>query len=212
MEKIDLIESLRKRGFSLEIIKAFEEVKREEFILPEYRQFAYSDESLPIQGGQFISQPFAIAFMLDLLHLEDKKKILEVGSGSGYALALISRICPNSKIYGIERLKELQELSVDRLKSYGNAMIFHGDGTKGYKTQSPYDRILVSAFGEGVPTELLRQLADGGVMVIPIKDSIYKLTKRDNEITKEEYPGFKFVPLKKGIDRGDRGIWRGYTG
>jgi len=207
MKKAELIKLLRKKGFDYKLLRAFQNVQREKFIGSENESFAYKNEALPIPFKQSISQPYTIAFMLDLLDLKDGQRILEVGSGSGYVLALINHICPKSKVYGIERIKELKELSEKKFEENDNTIIFHGDGSLGYELGSPYDRILVSASATGVPRRLLDQLKFGGVMIIPIRESIYRLRKGDYGTVKEEYPGFRFVPLKKGLRKKDRRVW-----
>ena len=111
MNKQQLIQELKKEGFSDKILKAFETIKREDFIPEKFKEYAYENESLPIEEGATISQPYTIAFMLNLLELKDNQKILEIGSGSGYVLALINEISKNSEIYGIERIKGLVESS-----------------------------------------------------------------------------------------------------
>jgi len=195
MNKKELIESLRYHGFSEKIIRAFEKIKREEFLPEKEKKYAYEDTALPIGYMQTISQPYTIAFMLDLLELKDEQKILEVGSGSGYVLALISKISKNSEIFGIERIKELAENSRTKLEKYRNIKIIYGGGFKGLKEEAPFDRILVSASAEEIPEALIKQLKYNGVLVSPVGGSILKIkkTKKENKI--EEYPGFVFVPL-----------------
>lgn len=194
MNKKELIESLRHHGFSERIIRAFKETDRENFIPEKEKKYAYEDTALPIGYMQTISQPYTIAFMLNLLELKDEQKILEVGSGSGYVLALISEISKNGKIFGIERIKELAENSRKKLKKYRNIKIIHGSGFRGLKEEAPFDRILVSASAESIPKNLIRQLKDKGILVIPVRESILKITKgKKNKI--EEYHGFRFVPL-----------------
>jgi len=198
MNKQELINSL-KREFSEKIVRAFGKVKREDFISGEYKNYAYLDQALPIGNEQTISQPYAIAFMLTLLELYDDLIILEVGSGSGYVLALINEICRNTKIYGVERIKELVESSKKVLKNKKNIEIFNVDGTKGLKEKSPFDRILVSASSKEIPQKLLTQLKYNGILVCVVKNSIVvvKKTYKENKII--EYPGFVFVKLVEGI-------------
>ncbi|MDP2926333.1 MAG: protein-L-isoaspartate(D-aspartate) O-methyltransferase [Nanoarchaeota archaeon] len=194
MDKKQLLEELKSEGFSEDIIKAFEQVKREDFVPENLKEFSYIDEPLSIGKGQTISQPYTIAFMLNLLELKDNLKILEIGSGSGYVLALINELSKNSKIYGIERIKELAEISREVLKNK-NTEIVHGDGSKGLKQHALYDRILVSAAADKIPKKLLEQLNYNGILVIPVRNSIISIKKlyRENKI--KEYPGFVFVPL-----------------
>ncbi|MEM3113326.1 MAG: protein-L-isoaspartate O-methyltransferase [Candidatus Pacearchaeota archaeon] len=195
--KLRLLESLKKHGFSEFIVKAFEKVPRENFVPEHWKEHAYDDIPLDIGYGQTISQPYTIAFMLSLLELKDNQKILEIGSGSGYVLALINELSPDSKIYGIERLGALALKSQKVLKDKENIMIFKKDGYDGLKKYSPYDRILISASAEELPKHLLAQLVDGGIMVVPVKNSIFHVRKTPHGFIKREFPGFIFVPLIK---------------
>ncbi len=195
MKKEELIRSLKYRGFSKKILTAFEKVPRENFVPGDLKKYSYEDKPLPIGGGQTISQPYTIAFMLSLLELRNKQKILEVGSGSGYVLALINEISKNSEIYGIERVKKLAERSKKVLEDNKNIIVIHGDGSKGVPDKAPFDRILVSAAASEVPQKLVKQLKVGGVMVSSVRSSIVFLKKYTNENKIKEYPGFRFVPL-----------------
>lgn len=194
-KKEELINSLKKEKFQSNIIRAFEKVSRENFIPEESKNLSYEDIPLPIGFGATISQPYTIAFMLEHLNIKDRQKILEVGSGSGYVLALLSELSPSGKIFGIERIKELAESSEEILKSRKNIKVIRGDGSKGLEKGKPFDRILVSASADKIPEELVRQLKTNGILVIPVKDSILKIIKGKKENEIKEYPGFRFVPL-----------------
>lgn len=196
MKKEFLLNSLRQRGFSKKIVGAFEKVDRSEFVPSAYFQESYLDKPLPIGHEQTISQPYTIAFMLELLQIKDRQKILEVGSGSGYVLALLSELNSNGKVFGAERIKELVEDSREKLKRYKNIKVIHSDGSRGLGAEALFDRILVSASAKEIPQKLVEQLKVGGVLVVPVKQSIIKiqkLIKNKNKI--EEFPGFVFVPL-----------------
>jgi len=195
MNKPQLITSLKNQGFLTKITNAFKKIKRENFIPQEYKKYAYEDSPIPIGHNQTISQPYTIAFMLNLLNLKPNLKILEVGSGSGYVLALINQISPNSQIYGIERIKELATNSKKVLNKNKNIHIISADGTKGLKLKAPFDRILVSASSNQIPKTLLQQLSPDGTMVCVVNYSIIVIKKRPkgNKIT--EHLGFSFVPL-----------------
>lgn len=193
MKKEELIRKLKFHKFPRKILDAFEKLNREDFVPRDLKKQAYEDKPLPIGAGQTISQPYTIAFMLNLLELRDKLKILEVGSGSGYALALINQISKNSEIYGIERIKKLAEKSRGILDK--SITIIHGDGSKGLKEKAPFDRILVSASASDMPQKLVAQLKIGGVLVVPVRNSIIYLKKFRNKNKIIEYPGFLFVPL-----------------
>lgn len=195
MNKKELIRHLKEQDFSENILNAFSKIKREDFISKEFKESAYEDIPLPILGGQTISQPYTIAFMLTLLELYDNQTVLEVGSGSGYVLALINELSKNAKIYGIERIKELAENSKKVLKNKKNIKIFNADGIKGLKEKAPFDRILVSASSKEIPQKLLSQLKYNGVLVCVVGESIIVVKKTYKENKVMEYPGFIFVPL-----------------
>jgi protein-L-isoaspartate(D-aspartate) O-methyltransferase len=196
MDKKSLIMSLSEKGFSEKIVDAFSKVRREDFVTSDMKKYAYADDALPIGHGQTISQPYTIAFMLSLLELKDDQKILEVGSGSGYVLALMNEISKNSELFGIERMKDLADNSKKILETSKNIMIIHGNGYSGLNKYALFDRILVSASGNEIPKELVNQLSEGGILVMPLGDSIIKLRKSKKTVI-EEYPGFVFVPLVK---------------
>ncbi len=194
MNKEDLIKILKSDGFSKKTIEAFEKVNREDFTPKEFKEFAYENEPIHLAKESTISQPSTIAFMLDLLELKDNLKILEIGSGSGYVLALINEISKNSKIYGIEIISELVKKSKHILEKNKNIKIIEGNGSKGLKEYAPFDRILISAEANEIP-QILDQLKENGILVVPIENSIWKI--KTNPLIKEEFPGFIFVPLKK---------------
>lgn len=195
MNKEKLLKRLAEKGFKDPVLKAFSEVERENFLLPEYKKYAYEDAALPIGREQTISQPTTIAFMLTLLEPQDGQKILEVGSGSGYVLALLGALNKNSQIYGAEIIKEFAQKADSRLKSIKNVEVYHTPDSLGLKEKAPFDRILVSASTPQVPQALIEQLTEGGIMVCPIEKSIVKIKKINGQIKIEEYPGFVFVPL-----------------
>ncbi len=198
MKKEDLIASLRKHNFPEKIIQAFEEVDRSKFIPKGGEKFAYADIPLPIGHGQTISQPYTISFMLTLLEVKGKQNILEVGSGSGYVLNLLSKLNPNGKIIGIERVESLVKSSKEKLKNCRNVKIVYGDGSKGYIKNAPYDRILTSAASDKIPEKLIEQLVIGGILVAPVRNSIVVVKKGKEKNKIQKYPGFRFVPLIEG--------------
>lgn len=195
MSKDFLIKSLNNQKFPELIVNAFRVVDRRLYVPEEMEHEAYADTALSIGYGQTISQPYTIAFMLMLLELKDNIKVLEVGSGSGYVLGLVNNISKNSQIYGIERIKELANKSKKVLKSKNNINIIFGDGSKGLMEEAPFDRILVSASSDKIPQKLVEQLNFGGILVVPVKDSIVTVKKTYKENVIREYPGFVFVPL-----------------
>lgn len=197
MTKNNLIGALRRQGYAKSIVDAFNEVPRENFVPTVSKEVAYEDTALPIGQGQTISQPSTIAFMLELLDVRNGQKILEIGSGSGYVLALLSKMNPNGYIFGTERINELVKLSRKKLQDYENIEILHTPEELGFKESSPFDRILVSASAPEIPQEIVEQLKTGGKLVIPVKESIKKLEKTNKTNKIEEYEGFIFVPLVK---------------
>ncbi len=199
MNKEQLIQYLKKQSFPEQIIKAFEKIKREDFVPENYKEHAYEDAPIPVGYGATTSQPYTIAFMLNLLELKKDKnqKILEIGSGSGYVLALLEEIT-KAKIYGVEIIKELAESSQEILKKYKNITIINKSGKNGLPENAPYDRILISAACQDLETarKLTSQLKDNGIIVASVKYSVFKIKKQNGKITTQEFPGFAFVPLQ----------------
>jgi protein-L-isoaspartate(D-aspartate) O-methyltransferase len=193
---------LKRRGITEKLIlDAFLEVPRECFVSEEYAHLAYGDHPLPIEANQTISQPYIVALMIQAAGIGLRDKVLEVGAGSGYAAAVISRIA--GQVIAIERQHDLVELARERLKRLGfdNVEIVEGDGTKGCPDQAPFDAILAAASGSHVPKPLLDQLAPDGRIVMPIgspgwAQELVKVTKRpDGTVARENLGGVRFVPL-----------------
>jgi protein-L-isoaspartate(D-aspartate) O-methyltransferase len=183
------------------VLDAMREVPRSAFVPDDLREFAYEDTPLPIGAGQTISQPYVVAVMVEALQLHPEDRVLEVGSGSGYAAAVISRIC--RRVHAIERHRELVEASMETLAElgYDNVQIRHGDGTLGWPEAAPFDAILVSAGGPAVPDALRDQLAVGGRIVIPVGGQAHlqrlvRVTRRGpDEFDEEDFGPVSFVPL-----------------
>jgi protein-L-isoaspartate(D-aspartate) O-methyltransferase len=201
---IRLVNNLIKKGYlkSDIIIDAFSEIGRIEFVRPEFEKEAEADIPLPIGYGQTISQPLTVAFMFELLNPEKGQNILDIGSGSGWTTALLSYIVGSKgKIIALERIPELCEQgkrNTDKFRFVKDEIteFYCEDGSKGFEKNSPYDRILVSAMTEDIPSALKSQLKIGGKMVIPVHNDIWYLEKRgEDDFYKEEFPGFSFVPL-----------------
>lgn len=187
--------------FDALILDAFREVPREEFVDEEHRRWAYDDNPLPIEAGQTISQPYIVALMIEAAAIRPGDKVLEVGAGSGYAAAVISRIA--ERVVAIERHGELAKIARERMArlGYDNVRIIEGDGTRGCADEAPFDAILAAASGSHVPKPLVDQLAPGGRLVMPVGDpgfvqELVKVTKRpDGTTSQENLGGVRFVPL-----------------
>lgn len=182
------------------LIKAFRKIDRKDFVLSEKSDEAYLDIPLEIGFGQTISQPQVVAFMLELLDLHENQKVLDIGSGSGYTTALISQVIGmRSYVFGLEKVQNLVDFGKSNLKKYNiyNAFISRATYDVGI-TNKKFDRILVSASAESLPIELLEQLEENGKLVIPIKNSIYLIEKKDGIFTDTKFEGFSFVPLVLG--------------
>lgn len=190
------------RGISDEaVVAAFRRVPREAFVADNLREFAYEDSPLPIEAGQTISQPFIVALMIEAAGIGPNDRVLEIGAGSGYAAAVMSRVA--KQVYAVERHDELTRLARHRIAGlgYDNVEIHTGDGTRGWPEQAPFDAILVAAGGPAVPAALTRQLRIGGRLVMPVGDDLQsqrliKLTRRSESMFDEEDLGaVMFVPL-----------------
>lgn len=193
---------LRRRGITEPaILDAFRTVPRERFISREYAHLAYGDHPLPIEANQTISQPYIVALMIQAAAIKSGDKVLEVGAGSGYAAAVVSRIAV--RVVAIERQHELVEVARERLRRLGfdNVVIVEGDGTTGFREEAPFDAILAAASGSHVPRHLVEQLAPGGRIVMPLGEpgwvqQLVKLTKlNDGTLRQESLGEVRFVPL-----------------
>jgi len=193
---------LRRRGIDEpQILGAFRAVPREAFVSPAYAHIAYGDHPLPIEAGQTISQPYIVGLMIQTAVIKPGDKVLEIGSGSGYAAAVISRLA--AKVIGIERQHDLVEVARGRLKSlgYSNIQIVEGDGTTGWPDDAPYDAILAAASGSHIPAPLVEQLKLGGTLVMPLgsPDSVQKLVRatkqEDGTLEQSDLGAVRFVPL-----------------
>jgi protein-L-isoaspartate(D-aspartate) O-methyltransferase len=200
-----LVNDLIRNGYlkTDSIIEAFERIGRIEFVPKEIESQANVNVALPIGYGQTISQPLVVAFMLELLDPREGQKIMDVGSGSGWTTALLSYIVgQKGKVVSLEIIEELLTIGKKNTDKFGfvkNGIAeFHNvDGNNGFPAQAPYDRILVSASVAGkIPPALKEQLAIGGKMVLPVRDSIIYIEKRAaDDFYEERFPGFIFVPL-----------------
>lgn len=187
------------------IIEAFRKIKRKDFMPKETQDLAELDQALPIGFGQTISQPLVVAFMLELLQPEVGDKILDIGSGSGWTSALLAdSVGKKGKVVAIELIPELAEFGKNNISKYnfikkGVVEVFCFDGTGGYKTEAPYDKILCSAAAKKeIPKAWKEQLKVGGRIVSSVDNSIWLFIKEsETKFQETEYPGFIFVPLVK---------------
>lgn len=195
-----LVDELKSKGISDQrVLDAVMNVPRHVYMDNAFLHFAYEDTAFPIGAGQTISQPYTVAFQTELLELQPRQKVLEIGTGSGYQSAVLCEL--GVKVFTIERQKELYEKSTLLLKKLGyNARVFYGDGYKGLPAFAPFDAILVTCGAPYVPKDLVSQLKTGGKMVIPVGEGTAQTMKRlfkssNGQVTEEEYGTFKFVPM-----------------
>lgn len=202
-ERIRLLMKLRTSGVTdTRVLSAMESIPREMFVPEHFRDKAYEDTALPIDSGQTISQPSVVAWMTWALSVGDRMRVLEIGTGSGYQAAILSRLC--RMLYTVERHKDLLRVAEARFKELKitNIHTQAGDGSKGWKTAAPFDRIIVTAAAHSVPAALIDQLAEGGVMVIPVgsdtEQLLLRLEKTPDGIKQQHLMGVRFVPLVEG--------------
>lgn len=181
------------------VLAAMGKVPRHLFVEEALQAQAYGDYPLPIGEGQTISQPYIVALMTQMLSLQGHEKVLEIGTGCGYQTAVLGQLC--ERVYSLERIKKLLARARNNLAKVGcfNALCKPGDGTLGWPEHAPYDAIIVTAGGPEIPADLLEQLADPGVMVIPVGDRIsqqlVRVMKRNGEINIEPGELVRFVSL-----------------
>ncbi|MBU5615358.1 protein-L-isoaspartate(D-aspartate) O-methyltransferase [Geomonas azotofigens] len=183
------------------VLRAMREVPREAFLPPGMEYLAYEDGPLPIQDGQTISQPYIVAYMIEALELQGGEKVLEIGTGSGYAAAVLS-LCA-AKVFTVERIPSLAHLAGERLRElgYDNVTVHLGDGTLGWREHAPFDAIVVTAGAPGVPEELEQQLAPGGRLVIPVgptphlQELVRVRRDRGGSLHRDTLCAVRFVPL-----------------
>lgn len=205
--RMEFMLTLRRRGISdRAVLRAMDEVPREHFVAPDCLEVAYGDHALPIACGQTISQPYVVAYMTEQLAVEPQHRVLEIGTGSGYQAAVLSRLA--REVVSIERYRTLAEAARNRLRTlgYDNVEVVVGDGLAGVPARAPYDRIIVTAAAEYVPGALVEQLVEGGVMLLPLgphndSQEIVKLTKTSERVMQEHLIGVRFVPLLRGQAR-----------
>ncbi|MEO1563966.1 MAG: protein-L-isoaspartate(D-aspartate) O-methyltransferase [Pseudomonadota bacterium] len=204
--KMQYVLTLRNKGVTdREILSAAEEVPRHEFIEGHFQNRAYEDIALPIAGGQTTSQPSVICHMIQALLVNKRHKVLEIGTGSGYQSAILAKLA--RRVYSMERHKGLARAATHRFNRLGisNVTVLGGDGTLGLPEQSPFDRILISAAAEDVPALLLDQLAENGIMVLPVGpanniQTVLRVQKTAETLEYTEFKSVRFVPLVEGVD------------
>lgn len=183
------------------LLDAFRAVPREEFVPEKVRDLAYDDGPLPIEAEQTISQPYIVAAMIDAAEVSPGDRVLEIGAGSGYAAAVMSRIA--AEVIAVERHQELAKLARARLARFGydNVRIVEGDGSEGLPDEAPFEAILCAASGSHVPRALLAQLSAGGILVMPVGapnavQNLVKVTRRGEAAFEQQDLGpVRFVPL-----------------
>ncbi|MFQ5775174.1 MAG: protein-L-isoaspartate(D-aspartate) O-methyltransferase [Kiloniellaceae bacterium] len=202
--KIRLIMELRRAGISdTHVLSAIERIPREAFVPESFRDQAYENRALPIGFGQTLSQPGVVAAMTQALRTDRRLRVLEVGTGSGYQAAVLSRLC--RRLYTIERHRDLQreaEARFQRLRLH-NITARVGDGGKGWPEQAPFSRIVVTAAAPQVPGALVDQLVAGGILVVPVgrpgaDQDLVRLTRENGVLTEERLGRVRFVPLLAG--------------
>jgi protein-L-isoaspartate(D-aspartate) O-methyltransferase len=205
--RMEFMLTLRRRGITDQaVLRAMDEVPREHFVESNLSDLAYADQALPIPCGQTISQPYVVAYMTEQLGIEPQHRVLEVGAGSGYQAAVLSRLA--REVISVERYRTLAETARTRLKTLGfdNVEVIVVDGLAGLPEHAPFDRIIVTAAAEQIPPALLDQLADGGQMILPLgphdgAQNLVKLTKRGEKLDREDLLPVRFVPLLPGKAR-----------
>jgi len=201
LERHKMVESqLQARGIRDErVLSAMERVPRHEFVEPHYRDQAYEDHHLPINAGQTVSQPYIVALMLEILHLDPSSRVLEIGTGSGYQTAILAEICAH--VYSVERHPQLADEAQQTLSRLGfnNLTLRVGDGGEGLPQYAPFDAVVVSAAAKQIPGPLFDQLREGGRMIIPVgpheAQELQLVRKRDGKPLITLLDGCRFVPL-----------------
>ena len=200
-----LMLKLRQNGVSNpEVLNSIETIDRSCFVSKSFLNRSLEDIALPIECGQTISQPSLVAFMTQQLEIPNRSKVLEIGTGSGYQTAILARL--SSRVYSIERYKTLVEIAKTRLANLNisNVIILLQDGFFGYSPQAPFDRIILTAAVEEIPTLVIDQLKVGGIMIVPVgmsnqKQSLLKVVKTEKGLDIKELMSVRFVQMKEGL-------------
>ena len=203
--KAFLILKLRQFGISdKEILACIETLDRSDFVSKSFLDRCLEDIPLPIDCGQTISQPSLVAFMTQQLEIPQRSKVLEIGTGSGYQTAILAKL--SSRVYSIERYKTLADMAKKRLEklNISNVTILLNDGFFGYAPQAPFDRIILTAAVEEIPSLVISQLKVGGIMIVPVglpnqKQSLLKVVKNEKGLDITELMSVRFVQMKEGL-------------
>ena len=203
--KIQLIMGLRNQGIrDTRVLSAMERIPRDMFVPEPFADQAYADQSLPIECGQTISQPYVVAYMTEKLEVDDRCKVLEVGTGSGYQSAILSKLC--RRVYTVERYRTLlrgAEKRFDTLR-LTNITTLAADGTNGWPQQAPFDRIIITAAANAMPESLIEQLKVGGIMVLPLtgehgEQELVRIVRHEEDYSAQTLLPVRFVPLVEGM-------------
>jgi protein-L-isoaspartate(D-aspartate) O-methyltransferase len=205
--RMEFMLTLRQRGImNPAVLRAMDEVPREHFVDNAFIEQAYADQALPISCGQTISQPYVVAYMTEKLDVQSWHRVLEIGTGSGYQAAVLSRLA--REVVTAERYRTLADAARNRLQTLGigNVEVRLGDGLAGVPERAPFDRIIITAAAESIPDSLVDQLAEGGVMMLPLgphhgAQDLVKLTKTADGVVRENLIAVRFVPLLPGKAR-----------
>ena len=207
VSRMEFLLALRRRGIvDQAVLRAMDEIPREQFVTTDYIDEAYADQALPIACGQTISQPYVVAYMTEQLDVKPHHHVLEVGTGSGYQAAVLSRLAGD--VVTVERYRTLADAARVRLETLDcrNVLVVVGDGLAGVPEHAPYDRIVVTAAAETVPGALIEELAEDGVMVLPLgphsdAQRLVKLSKTRQGLGRLDLIWVRFVPLLPGRAR-----------
>lgn len=206
-QRDDMVSLLRLRGITdPAVLQAMHDVRREDFVLNSFRDDAYADSALPLTHKQTISQPLIVALMAQVLELQPSDRVLEVGTGSGYAAAVLGQLA--KEVYTVERIGDLAITAAETIRKLGiqNVHVRFGDGLKGWPEEGPYDAITVAAGGDRVPSALFEQLVVGGRLVMPlgpVQDSQKLIRIRkvgEDRYVEDDFGGVRFVPLLPETD------------
>ncbi len=203
--QMQFVFQLRSRGVTnSDVLKAMEATRREPFVEGIFQDRSFEDTPLPISCGQTISQPTVVGLMTQALEVTHRCKVLEIGTGSGYQAAILSRLA--RRVYSVERHRRLARTARELLMQLGrhNITVVHGDGSLGLPEQAPFDRIILTAAAEDPPRTLTDQLRMGGIMVLPVGQShsiqtLIKITRSESGLDYTELGSVRFVPLVEGV-------------